>query len=82
MGHLSAGWWGWDGGGFPLESPSLPLQNDTLCPPHAYTFTVLLPLLPGSWPGRIWAPPPLSHSQEGGDGGKVAGIPHLLLGGQ
>lgn len=48
MGPLSADWWGWGGGGFPLESPSLPLQDDTRCPPHAPIFTVLLLLLPGS----------------------------------
>lgn len=32
---------------------------------HARTFAALLPVLPGSWPGRIWAPRLISHSQEG-----------------
>lgn len=50
--------------------------------PTCHTFTATLPLLPGSWPGRIWAPPPISHSQKGSDGGKAAGMPHLLLGQQ
>lgn len=50
--------------------------------PPCHTFSAMLPSLPGSWPGRIGAPPPISHSRKRSEDGKVAGMPHLLLGQQ